>query len=110
MHLFISIYIYIVTENICEGYASFLSCFQPGHVLQIYNATFGRTDSTTCRSATKNNNIQCSVDASKHIKFECEGYSFCTVSCNAGFFGNPCLNKKETRKYLTINYKCSRPG
>ncbi|XP_053536538.1 uncharacterized protein LOC108262548 [Ictalurus punctatus] len=94
------------TTVICEHSYSTLECAQGGY-LQIINANFGRSDSTTCSSGlpsglTKKTNCYASNTLST-LATLCNNQQSCTVEASSTIFSDPCPN---TAKYLSVSYIC----
>ena len=95
---------------LCEGKAAFIGCFGPNQIIQIINATFGRTNSQSCTSPNpQDNDKRCFMDATPYNKFQCEGNTFCSVSGDPGQYGDPCQHN-TTRMFLDVKYKCVPKG
>eukprot|EP00301_Raphidiophrys_heterophryoidea_P004732 c12036_g2_i1.p1 GENE.c12036_g2_i1~~c12036_g2_i1.p1 ORF type:complete len:511 (+),score=136.14 c12036_g2_i1:1-1533(+) len=89
----------------CEGNSLTMSCVG-GEVVSVTSATYGRSDSTTCFSASISN-TSCSASASLNVvQAACNNQASCTVSASNSVFANPC---GETPKYLTAVYTCVSP-
>ncbi|KAI4904866.1 hypothetical protein NFI96_011567 [Prochilodus magdalenae] len=89
----------------CEYGYSTLDCGDK--VIQIINANYGRTDSTTCSegqssAVTKNTNCY-APDTLTTVVTWCNGRSKCTVQALYTIFTDPCV---DTYKYLHASYSC----
>ncbi|KAI4877455.1 hypothetical protein NFI96_034595, partial [Prochilodus magdalenae] len=89
----------------CEYGYSTLDCGDK--VIQIINANYGRTDSTTCSegqssAVTKNTNCY-APDTLATVVTWCNGRSKCTVQALYTIFTDPCFG---TYKYLHASYSC----
>uniref|UniRef100_A0A7M5WI84 Peptidase S1 domain-containing protein n=2 Tax=Clytia hemisphaerica TaxID=252671 RepID=A0A7M5WI84_9CNID len=95
---------------VCEDRGAFVGCYIPNQVIQVISATFGRTNSQSCPSSyPRNDDVKCSTDIARYMKYHCEGQSFCQANGDAGLYGDPC-NNKQTRKFLELKYKCVPRG
>lgn len=87
--------------NICEGQGRTITCAS-NLVITVLSATYGRTDSKTCRS-DKVSNTKCRLDTTDVVREICEGNQRCRLHSSSIVFGDPCPG---TDKYLAINYQC----
>ncbi|XP_076847683.1 rhamnose-binding lectin-like [Brachyhypopomus gauderio] len=90
---------------ICEDGYSTLDC--GNDVVDIINANYGRTDSTTCSTGLPsfilaNTNCYASNTLSL-VAAECNGKTSCTVHASYTIFNDPCIG---ISKYLTVSYRC----
>ncbi|XP_041935264.1 uncharacterized protein LOC121697680 [Alosa sapidissima] len=96
------------SSQTCEGHLSSLEC--GSNVIHIHDASYGRTDETTCssgRPAHQLSNTNCYAPTTLPITRErCEGRSTCTVHSSNHIFTDPCFG---TYKYLHISYSCVPP-
>ena len=90
----------------CEERSGIVSC-SSGTVIDIKYAFFGRKDKDVCKFGNHWNNDQCSVDAIKLVKYNCQNKVFCFVNADAGQLGDPC---PSTSKYLEFQYECVPKG
>ncbi|XP_048094728.1 rhamnose-binding lectin-like isoform X2 [Alosa alosa] len=97
------------TSQTCEGGEGKLEC--GSNVIHIHDASYGRTDETTCssgRPAHQLSNTNCYAPTTLPIIRErCEGRSTCTVHSSNHIFTDPCFG---TYKYLHISYSCVPPS
>jgi len=108
---FFSIIYIFVTEHICDGFGTIITCVDSNQILQILNATFGMSDSQICPvSSQSKSHVQkpCRKDVTKRVQLQCKGRTFCIFRADAVIFGDPCPS--GVRKYLEINYKCTPKG
>ncbi|XP_076859323.1 rhamnose-binding lectin-like [Brachyhypopomus gauderio] len=103
---------YTCTEGrvnvICEDGYSTLDC--GNDVIDIINANYGRTDSTTCSKGLPSfilANTNCYASNTLSIvATRCNGKNSCTVRASYTIFNDPCIG---TSKYLTVSYRCLPP-
>ncbi|XP_066500014.1 rhamnose-binding lectin-like [Hoplias malabaricus] len=97
--------LHLVTSVTCEGKTARLSCGTG--VLRIWDANYGRTDTTTCaagKPSSQVSNTNCFASSSLSVvKNRCEGKKKCTVPATNDMFPEPCVG---TYKYLTVVYVC----
>uniref|UniRef100_A0A4W4E0M5 SUEL-type lectin domain-containing protein n=1 Tax=Electrophorus electricus TaxID=8005 RepID=A0A4W4E0M5_ELEEL len=76
-------------------------------VIQIINANYGRTDSTTCSHGLPDTilaDTNCYASGTLSIvATKCNGKSSCTVQASNTTFKDPCFG---TSKYLTVSHHC----
>uniref|UniRef100_A0A4W4E1A1 SUEL-type lectin domain-containing protein n=1 Tax=Electrophorus electricus TaxID=8005 RepID=A0A4W4E1A1_ELEEL len=89
----------------CEDGYSTLDC--GNDVIQIINANYGRTDSTTCSHGLPDTilaDTNCYASGTLSIvATKCNGKSSCTVQASNTTFKDPCFG---TSKYLTVSHHC----
>jgi hypothetical protein len=86
----------------CEGKAVTYSC-PSGKSLDIFAASYGRHDGTTCPHSAVSDTHCNAAKSTKVVKDLCDGKATCQVSATNGVFGDPCVG---TYKYLTVRYSC----
>ncbi|XP_062391413.1 rhamnose-binding lectin-like isoform X2 [Sardina pilchardus] len=96
------------SSQTCEGGEGRLEC--GSDVIQINEANYGRTDTTTCssgRPARQLSNTSCSAPSTLPvIRERCEGRGSCAVQASNLIFSNPCPG---IHKYLNVSYSCVPP-
>jgi len=87
---FFSIIYIFVTEHICDGFGTIITCVDSNQILQILNATFGMSDSQICPvSSQSKSHVQkpCRKDVTKRVQLQCKGRTFCIFRADAVIFG-----------------------
>ncbi|XP_061529432.1 L-rhamnose-binding lectin SML-like [Phycodurus eques] len=88
----------------CEGSLAQLYC-DPGYVIAVYGADYGRRDQITCtfeRPPAQIQNTEC-LGPSEVVATMCDGEENCAIPATNGVFGDPCIG---TYKYLEVAYSC----
>jgi len=89
----------------CEGSSVTLSC-EPGKVINIVRANFGRFSNAVCPSRERKMSTHCIQPTTlREVKLLCGGRSSCTVPVSTNQFGDPC---PDTPKYLQLLYNCEQ--
>uniref|UniRef100_A0A667ZDN2 SUEL-type lectin domain-containing protein n=1 Tax=Myripristis murdjan TaxID=586833 RepID=A0A667ZDN2_9TELE len=82
-----------------------VSLSDPGQIIVVHSADYGRHDRTTCsykRPASQLQNVYCSRPTKK-VAESCNGRNSCTIYASNSVFGDPCHG---TYKYLELIYTC----
>jgi hypothetical protein len=91
----------------CEGSSLSLSC-EPGTVINITRANFGRFSNSVCPSYRRDTtwSTHCIQPTTlRVVNTLCEGKSSCSVPVSSTHFGDPC---PDTPKYLELVYTYNR--
>ncbi|XP_022108975.1 uncharacterized protein LOC110989137 [Acanthaster planci] len=95
------------TKYACDGTDLVLECPNPGEVIKILDANYGRQGSdVNCTYRPGIDDIFCDDDTGEsfeHVCLECRGKDECTVPVGPQEFKDRCLN---TNKYLSVQYVC----
>ena len=83
-----------------------VSC-QPGYLINVISAIYGRIDDTRCCTAAQQANGKCNAcsghDATLYTKVLCDKMESCSIPFNTDVFGDPCM---DTRKTALIDWEC----
>ncbi|VDI14319.1 Hypothetical predicted protein [Mytilus galloprovincialis] len=95
-----------IEKVICEGLKGSISCPRK-KTIRILEATYGRTDMSTCKDPRVKTTSCSSNKPLPIIRKNCDGIKSCMVSANNGLYGDPCGG---TYKYVTVRYVCEETG
>ena len=87
----------------CEGAALTFNC-SASQTIQVTNAVFGRSDSSTCcTDANVCKNTNCKTDVTTIVSGICNLLNICSIPGVSGLFRDPCWG---TSKYVKVDYNC----
>ncbi|KAF2355503.1 GPCR family 2 extracellular hormone receptor domain [Trinorchestia longiramus] len=88
----------------CEGASLSITC-EPGHVINVIRANYGRFSITICNTHGNTEwSVNCQSRRSKGVLADrCHGKPSCTIEAMTAIFGDGCPG---TRKYLEAQYTC----
>ena len=103
-------FVFFFLGTLCEGKATTLFCAKTGYLLNILNATFGRTQNTGVGDCDTTTTIDkpCIFSGMNEVVYNCQDKRFCYVTAIPGKYGNPCT--VGVTKYLNITYRCEKKG
>jgi hypothetical protein len=91
---------------VCQESSSTLTFNCPeSQTIQVTNAAFGRSDSSTCcNNVNVCKNTNCKTDVTTIVSGICNLLNICTIYNAFALFGNdPCWG---TSKYVKVDYNC----
>ncbi|XP_038077101.1 uncharacterized protein LOC119744950 [Patiria miniata] len=95
------------TKYACDNTDLVLECPNPGDVIKILDANYGRQGSNVnCTYRPGVDDVFCDDDTGEsfeHVCLECRGKTECTVPVSPQEFKDRCVN---TNKYLSVQYVC----
>ena len=91
-----------IEKIVCEGKSATLKC-PVRKTIKILEATYGRTDMTTCKHPSIKTTSCSSTKPLPIIRKICDGVNSCEVTSSNGLYGDPCVG---TYKYLVVRYIC----